>query len=115
MTELDDGSIDKSAVFTNNVAGKNGGAIYSPAYATLEIPEATVFEGNTVTDVSAMQNVFYSYRCVLKETVYREKARIMPHIKQSLVRPSINYCLGQPRIDAPMEESRKEIFEILGQ
>lgn len=103
MTELDDGSIDKSAVFTNNVAGKNGGAIYSPAYATLELPEATVFEGNTVTDVSAVHDAFYLSRCWLKETVGRANSWPMPHSKQSPVRPSINHCLRHSRIDAPME------------
>lgn len=44
--------IEKSAVFKNNVASENGGAIASPVYATFELPEDTIFEGNSVRYVS---------------------------------------------------------------
>lgn len=46
------GSIEKSAVFKLNVASANGGAISSPSYATLKLPEDTLFEENSVSNVS---------------------------------------------------------------
>ena len=48
-----DGSIEKSAVFKFNVASGNGGAISSPSYATLKLPEDTFFGDNSLSDVSA--------------------------------------------------------------
>lgn len=40
--------ISKSAVFSQNRAVFNGGAIVSPYDATFELPDDTVFEGNTI-------------------------------------------------------------------
>lgn len=40
--------IKKSAVFRNNDSNRNGGAVSSPVYATFELPDDTVFEGNTL-------------------------------------------------------------------
>eukprot|EP00904_Undaria_pinnatifida_P011695 jgi/Undpi1/7656/HiC_scaffold_23.g10129.m1 len=40
--------IKQSAVFRNNVASEDGGAITSPSYATFDLPDDTVFDGNYV-------------------------------------------------------------------
>lgn len=56
------GSIKKSAVFENNVASEDGGAISSPFDATFELPEDTVFEGNYVRYVRLIVDVL-RYSC----------------------------------------------------
>ena len=55
-------SIKKSAVFENNVASEDGGAISSPFDATFELPEDTVFEGNYVRYVSRL-SIALRYSC----------------------------------------------------
>lgn len=72
--EPDGGSIKKSAVFRNNDSNRNGGAVSSPVYATFELPDDTVFEGNTLRNVSALP------LCPPQETptrcIYRSKSSI---------------------------------------
>lgn len=53
--EPDIGSIKKSAVFRNNESNRDGGAVSSPVYATFELPDDTVFEGNSLRNVSALR------------------------------------------------------------
>lgn len=45
-------SISKSAVFTENGASGDGGAIFTLATSDLSLPEDTVFEGNFLAVVS---------------------------------------------------------------
>ena len=57
------GSIKKSAVFQNNVASEDGGAIFSSFDSTFQVPEDTVFEGNYVRYVSPFVDVSRCYSC----------------------------------------------------
>lgn len=102
-------SIQKSAVFKNNVATSNGGAISSPSYATFVLPDNTKFKGNYVRYVSV------SYPSSPVRKFVHRVGLIMVQVVKSLPMPFnyIGYALCTANVESREAQSTGYV-ELIG-